>query len=153
MRSATEKQPSAVTDRNTAIPPAAILPPKSKAAVTAKVPVSVILYHLPPFRLNLILEQEPAVANKRKASEIEPQALPEIDSDDERLQIVDQNCDQVRRKIRSFLESGEMKVTEFQKEIGVNSRGFGSFMGQHGKFKGDKSNVYYNAFAFFKKRE
>ncbi|KAA8577044.1 hypothetical protein EYC84_007058 [Monilinia fructicola] len=46
-----------------------------------------------------------------------------------------------------------MKVTEFQKEIGVNSRGFGSFMGQHGKFKGDKSNVYYNAFAFFKKRE
>ncbi|KAA8577043.1 hypothetical protein EYC84_007057 [Monilinia fructicola] len=58
-----------ILDRNTAIPPAAILPPKSKAAVTAKVPVS-----------------EPAVANKRKASEIEPQALPEIDSDDERLQ-------------------------------------------------------------------
>ncbi|QSZ35241.1 hypothetical protein DSL72_008110 [Monilinia vaccinii-corymbosi] len=96
------------------------------------------------------------MANKRKASETEfeeSQALPEVESDDERLHMVDQNCDQIRRKIRSFLEKGEMKVTEFQKNIGVNRGSYGSFMGQTGKYKGDKSNVYYNAFAFFKKRE
>ncbi|KAJ8069573.1 hypothetical protein OCU04_000012 [Sclerotinia nivalis] len=132
-----DKQPLAVADNNIPIPPAAILPPKSKAAAPAKTPAS-----------------KPAAASKRKASEIEePQALPEIDSDDERLRMVDQTCDQVRRKIRSFLETGEMKVTEFQKKIGANSKSYGSFMGQSGKFKGDKSNVYYNAFAFFKKRE
>lgn len=94
------------------------------------------------------------MANKRKASEIEePEALPEIDSDDERLQTIDQNCDQVRRKIRTFLETGEMKIGEFQKKIGVNSKGYSNFMGQNGKTKGAGSNCYYNAFAFFKKRE
>lgn len=50
--------------------------------------------------------------------------------------MVDQNCDQVRRKIRSFLETDEMKVTEFQEKIGANSKSYGSFMGQNGKFKG-----------------
>ncbi|KAF7878798.1 hypothetical protein EAF04_000001 [Stromatinia cepivora] len=135
MTDTTDKQPLAVADSNIPIPPAAILPPKSKAAAPTKTP-------------------KPAAASKRKASEIEePQALLEIDSDDERLRMVDQNCDQVRRKFRSFLETGEMKVTEFQKKIGANSKSYGSFIGQNGKFKGDKSNVYYNAFAFFKKRE
>ncbi|KAB8302168.1 hypothetical protein EYC80_005615 [Monilinia laxa] len=65
----TEKQPSAAADRNMAIRSAVILPPiKSITTVTAKTP-----------------ESKPATASKRKASEIEPQALPEIDSDDERL--------------------------------------------------------------------
>ncbi|PQE30577.1 calcineurin is a calcium-dependent protein [Rutstroemia sp. NJR-2017a WRK4] len=95
-------------------------------------------------------------APKRKASEIDDsqnEPLPEIDSDDERLYRVDLNCDQVRRKIRSFLESGEMKVSEFQRAIGASSRSYTSFMGQNGRDKGSMSDVYPNAFAFFKKRE
>jgi hypothetical protein len=67
--------------------------------------------------------------------------------------MVDLNCDQVRRKIRSFLESGEMKVSEFQRAIGASSRSYTSFMGQNGRDKGSMSDVYPNAFAFFKKRE
>ncbi|TGO50751.1 hypothetical protein BOTNAR_0381g00020 [Botryotinia narcissicola] len=138
MSDAAEKQPLNVADSNIRTPPAPILPPpKSKAKDPVKTPAS-----------------KPPADNKRKASEIEePQDLPEIDSDNERLHIVDQNCDQIRRKIRTFLESGEMKVTEFQKKIGTNSRSYGAFMGQSGKFKGDQSNVYLNAFIFFKKRE
>ncbi|RAL63328.1 hypothetical protein DID88_003753 [Monilinia fructigena] len=116
---------------------------------------SAFLRFFPQSQRPRLLPRPPNLNQLRQtnAKLLRPQALPEIDSDDERLQMVDQNCDQVRRKIRSFLESGEMKVTEFQKKIGVNSRSYGSFMGQNGKSKGDKSNVYYNAFAFFKKRE
>ncbi|KAH8812434.1 hypothetical protein F5884DRAFT_785366 [Xylogone sp. PMI_703] len=66
---------------------------------------------------------------KRKSDAIE------IDSDDDRLSRVTDNCDQVRRKIRAFLNAGEMKVGEFQKALGVSS------------------NAYMQAHIFFKKRE
>jgi hypothetical protein len=46
-----------------------------------------------------------------------------------------------------------MKVGEFQKAIGTNSRSYGAFMGQSGAHKGENSAVYQNAFAFFKHRE
>ena len=46
-----------------------------------------------------------------------------------------------------------MKVGEFQKAIGVNSKGYGMFMGQSGRDKGSGSNTYVEAFKFFKKRE
>jgi len=85
---------------------------------------------------------------KRKADEIN-----EIDSEDDRLQYITDNCDQVRRKIRTFLNSGEMKVTEFQRVLGVNSNAYGRFMGYTGKDKGSASNTYVEAYKFFKKRE
>lgn len=46
-----------------------------------------------------------------------------------------------------------MKVTEFQRAIGASSKTYNNFMGQNGPDKGSGSSVYYNAFAFFKKRE
>ncbi|TAQ84339.1 hypothetical protein B7494_g7342 [Chlorociboria aeruginascens] len=53
---------------------------------------------------------------KRKAANMEePETLPEIDSDDDRLRMVDQNCDQIRRKIRAFITSGEMKSANSRK--------------------------------------
>jgi hypothetical protein len=88
--------------------------------------------------------------NKRKA---EPQPLEETDIDDERLENVTDSCDVVRRKIRNFINAGEMKVGEFQKEIGASSKIYGSFMNQKGPYKGSGSCVYYNAFKFFKRRE
>ncbi|KUJ20829.1 uncharacterized protein LY89DRAFT_579498, partial [Mollisia scopiformis] len=77
----------------------------------------------------------------------------EIDSDDDRLCRVDKNCNQVRTLIRNFLNAGEMKVTEFQRAIGCSANAYTRFMGQNGPDKGSGSDVYYNAFKFFKKRE
>lgn len=59
----------------------------------------------------------------------------------------------ISRKTRTFLDNGEMKVGEFQKEIGVTSRAYSMFMGQNGTYKGSRSSVYSAASAFFKKRE
>lgn len=59
----------------------------------------------------------------------------------------------VRTKIRNFINSGEMKVGEFQKAIGTNSRSYSAFMGQSGANEGANSMVYQNAFVFFKHRE
>lgn len=63
------------------------------------------------------------------------------------------SCDQIRRKIRNLINSGEMKVGEFQRTIGVSSNAYGRFMGQSGRLKGWGCDTYYNAFRFFKKRE
>lgn len=46
-----------------------------------------------------------------------------------------------------------MKVTELQRKLDVNSNAFNRFMGQTGPDKGSASDVYWKAFAFFKKRE
>ncbi|KAF2477042.1 uncharacterized protein BDR25DRAFT_330958 [Lindgomyces ingoldianus] len=63
------------------------------------------------------------------------------------------SCDAVRRKIRAFIDSGEMRVGEFQKAINVTSKSYSDFMGQNGPLKGRGSNVYLNAYQFFRKRE
>ncbi|GFF80386.1 hypothetical protein IFM53868_02846 [Aspergillus udagawae] len=94
---------------------------------------------------------------KRKSTDLDPSNAenipPEIDSDDERLSYIDWNCDQVRRRIRAFIESGEMKIGEFQDAIGVSSRSYLEFLGQNGRDKGSGSSTYINAARFFKKRE
>lgn len=65
----------------------------------------------------------------------------------------DQNCDQIRRKINTFIDNGGMKVGEFQKAISANSKSYYSFMQQRGPYKGANSSVYQNAWTFFKLRE
>ncbi|EAW11971.1 uncharacterized protein ACLA_007300 [Aspergillus clavatus NRRL 1] len=94
---------------------------------------------------------------KRKSTDLDPSntenVLPEIDSDDDRLNHIDWNCDQVRRRIRTFIECKEMKIGEFQNAIGVTSRSYLDFMGQSGRDKGAGSATYINAARFFKKRE
>lgn len=67
--------------------------------------------------------------------------------------IIDQNADQIRRKIPSFIESGAMKVGEFQQAIGVNSKSWSLFMGQSGPQKGMGSTVFEGAWIYFKARE
>ncbi|KAL9093279.1 MAG: hypothetical protein Q9165_004020 [Trypethelium subeluteriae] len=66
---------------------------------------------------------------------------------------MDKNCDQVRRMINTFIEAGGMKVGEFQAAIRVNGNGYSRFMKQSGRDKGAGSSTYYQAWAFFKKRE
>jgi hypothetical protein len=57
------------------------------------------------------------------------------------------------RKIRALIDNNEMKVGEFQKAINVTSTSYSRFMGQNGPYKGSGSDVYWSAWAFFKKRE
>ncbi|KAI9740982.1 MAG: hypothetical protein M1834_002693 [Cirrosporium novae-zelandiae] len=66
---------------------------------------------------------------------------------------IDQSCNQIRSKIRRFLESGEMKVTEFLREIHVNSNSYGRFMKLKGPYAGDGNSTYEAAYIFFKKRK
>ncbi|KAL3418160.1 calcineurin is a calcium-dependent [Phlyctema vagabunda] len=77
----------------------------------------------------------------------------QIDNDDDWLHTLDQNCDQIRRKIHSLLQSGDMKVGEFVRTIGVNSKSYGSFMKLSGPHKGSSNGTYHNASVFFKRRE
>jgi hypothetical protein len=105
---------------------------------------------LPP--VSTILHQTlQAQPTKRKAIEIEDEDGE--DPDEDLAGYVTENCDQIRRKIDLFLGTGEMKVGEFQKAIGVNSKGYSMFMGQTGRDKGSGSNTYYAASKFFKLRE
>ncbi|KAI1370390.1 hypothetical protein F4677DRAFT_438590 [Hypoxylon crocopeplum] len=93
-------------------------------------------------------------SRKRKSDALErPQNIAEVDDNDTRLRRVDETCNQVRRKIKNFLEGGNMKVGEFQKAISVSSSAYRNFMNQSGPHAGSESDTYHNAFAFFKKRE
>ena len=80
-------------------------------------------------------------------------SIPEISSDDERLDYITADCNKIRRQIRTFIESGEMKIGEFQNAIGVSSKSYGAFMKQRGADTGSCSETYYGAARFFKKRE
>ncbi|KAI4704726.1 hypothetical protein J4E89_009603 [Alternaria sp. Ai002NY15] len=66
---------------------------------------------------------------------------------------VTESCDVLRRKIRTLIDNGEMKVGEFQKAVGITPNAYSRFMSQHGKDKGVESSVYPAAYAFFQQRE
>ncbi|KAI1451670.1 hypothetical protein F4805DRAFT_471472 [Annulohypoxylon moriforme] len=91
---------------------------------------------------------------KRKSDAVGgPQYIPEIDDSDPRLHRVDETCNQIRRKIKNFIEGGNMRVGEFQRAINVTSSTYQRFMRQNGMYKGSESATYSRAFAFFKRRE
>ncbi|KAJ1716312.1 hypothetical protein NYO67_1576 [Aspergillus flavus] len=81
-----------------------------------------------------------------------PEEVEEIDDEDPPLDILKWNCTQVRRKIKNFIESKEMKIGEFQEAIGVSSRSYNTFLKMTGE-KGSESNTYFHAHRFFLKRE
>ncbi|OTB09379.1 hypothetical protein M426DRAFT_315938 [Hypoxylon sp. CI-4A] len=93
-------------------------------------------------------------SKKRKSDAVEEhQGVPEIDDDDPRLQIIDEICNQIRKKIKNFIEGGNMKVGEFQNAINVSSGAYQRFMKQSGPGKGSECDTYWKSFVFFKKRE
>ncbi|KAL8691157.1 MAG: hypothetical protein Q9218_003554 [Villophora microphyllina] len=75
------------------------------------------------------------------------------DEDDDENRLITDSCDVVRRKITAFINSGEMKVTEFQRTIGVNSNSYGRFMKLKGPSSGNGNQVYAAAFRFFDDRK
>lgn len=97
---------------------------------------------------------------KRKSDAIEekedlfPEDVAEIDDDDPRLWQSDaETCNAIRKKIRTWIESGAMKIGEFQAAIGVSSKAYSSFMNRNGTWDGDGCDTYVKASTFFKKRE
>ncbi|PVH96827.1 hypothetical protein DM02DRAFT_598529 [Periconia macrospinosa] len=66
---------------------------------------------------------------------------------------IDKNCDQIRRLIRNLIDSGEMKVGEFQRTIGVSSPAYCRFMAQNGPEKGAGCDAYTQSWKYFKRRE
>ncbi|KAI2470195.1 hypothetical protein F4781DRAFT_430611 [Annulohypoxylon bovei var. microspora] len=91
---------------------------------------------------------------KRKSDAVEDRhSIPDVDEGDLRLHRVDETCNQIRRKVRNFIEGGNMKVGEFQKTIGVSSGAYQQFMSQRGTYKGNECETYARASAFFKKCE
>lgn len=103
---------------------------------------------------------KPAASRKRKSDAIEdttheaPQHIPEIDDEDPRLARTDKDtCNLVRRRIRDWIGSGAMKVGEFQKAIGVSSKGYGNFMNRTKTWDGEGCDTFRAAHVFFKRRE
>ncbi|KJX96587.1 hypothetical protein TI39_contig613g00006 [Zymoseptoria brevis] len=81
----------------------------------------------------------------------EPAAV-DVDAIDLDGAIVDASCDQVRKKIRRYLDSGE-KVGEFCDKISVTNHSLNTFLGQNWAMKGAGSKTYMQAWEFFKKHE
>lgn len=73
--------------------------------------------------------------------------------DDDGLPLITESCDAIRRKITAFINSGEMKVTDFQRTLGVNSNSYNRSMKLKGPSAGNSNQVYPAAFRFFDERK
>ncbi|TKA81218.1 hypothetical protein B0A49_00488 [Cryomyces minteri] len=89
--------------------------------------------------------------DKRKSTDAHGVDLDSIDMPN--YMPLDKDCDQIRRMIHTFIDSGEMKVGDFRDAIGVSSTSYTNFLGQEGRSKGMHSETYNRAWEFFKKRE
>ena len=94
-----------------------------------------------------------APSKKRKSDTFENGATDAAASGHESLVDVTEDCNVVRRRIRDLIQSGEMKVGEFQRAIGVSPNAYSTFMKQEGPSAGQRCSTYKQAFAFFKGRE
>jgi hypothetical protein len=94
------------------------------------------------------------VAPDNTQEELFPADVPEIDSEDERLERLDSDtCNTIRRKIRNWIDSGAQKVGEFQRTIDVSGKAYNSFMNRTGTWDGEQTDTFIKAHHFFKRRE
>jgi hypothetical protein len=91
-----------------------------------------------------------AVKQLQPAHEVHAQDYDDSSDDEEHFIF---NCDEVRNKINALLRSGEYKVTQFQKELGINSNSYGRFMSYKGSYAGSDNQTYELAHRFFRKRQ
>ena len=98
----------------------------------------------------------PAAGNKRPIEDISEcdgeDEIDEFDTDNDQL-TYEWTCNEVRTKIRSFLDSGEMKVTEFLKTIHCNPGSYHNFMKLKSPWSGIDNQCMAGAYRFFKRRE
>ncbi|CEI64684.1 hypothetical protein FVEN_g3196 [Fusarium venenatum] len=108
----------------------------------------------PPTKTTNSRKRKSDVSPDNTKEDLFPSDVPEIDSEDERLECLGSDtCNSIRRKIRTWIESGAQKVGEFQKTIGVSSRSYNSFMNRTGTWDGEQTDTFVKAHHFFKRRE
>ncbi len=88
-----------------------------------------------------------------KAQVDNPSADYDDDDDDDGPLIYKWNCNQIRTKINQLIRSGEMKVTEFQRSLSINSNSYGRFMKLQGPLSGCDNQTYHAAHKYFLRRE
>lgn len=59
------------------------------------------------------------------------------------------SCNQIRGKLRKYIENGGAKTTELQRTLGVNSNSWGRFMRYTGSMQGCDNGLYDQATRFF----
>jgi hypothetical protein len=64
-----------------------------------------------------------------------------------------ETCDQIRRKINTFIRSGGMKVNELINTLNISNASYYRFMRQRGRNKGIGSDTFSNALLFFRRGE
>ncbi|KAK4923800.1 hypothetical protein LTR66_016492 [Elasticomyces elasticus] len=84
--------------------------------------------------------------------QIEPSPFKDSEDTDETFEIR-YNCNQIRKKIESYINSKALKVKDFQEHLRITPRAYASFMKQSGPHQGMQSSVYTAAHLFFVKRE
>jgi len=102
-------------------------------------------------------------AAKRPHEEISNDVAPgasdedaEGDTDDEDIMLsenVDENCDELRAKIRAFIQNSGMKIVDFRKQAQITVGSYNNFMKLEGPNAGRMSETYSNARLWFKNRE
>ncbi|WVW83483.1 hypothetical protein I302_105504 [Kwoniella bestiolae CBS 10118] len=136
-------------------------PRKAKAQPPARPPARPPLTEQPPADTNVPAPSSKPTATKGKGKKRDIDSLVEAiddlvsesdDEDDPSLDIIKYSPAQIRNKIRSFINSGEMKVYEFCDAIGVSNNAYQRFMKESGQ-KGQWSDTYPGAHRFFVKRE
>jgi hypothetical protein len=71
------------------------------------------------------------------------------DDEDEPDLVFKWSCNQIRGKLRKYIEHGGAKTTHLQKELGVNNNSWGRFMRYTGTMQGSDNGVYAAATRFF----
>jgi hypothetical protein len=75
----------------------------------------------------------------------------ENDKEEDNGDTVYDDCNQIRRKINTFLRSGRLNQTKLLKFLGVNSNSFHRFMNQKGINGGSGNGMYTAAYDFFER--
>ncbi|KAG8166077.1 hypothetical protein KVR01_004629 [Diaporthe batatas] len=104
----------------------------------------------------------PPASNSRKrksdaSSSSSEEAIAAYKQDLDHIQVdhmaVDRDCTYVRNMIQKVLDRGIFKKGEFCNTIGSSPNSVNRFLAQTGRDGGSGSDVYWNAWAWFKKRE
>ncbi|KAI0882054.1 uncharacterized protein GGS22DRAFT_196211 [Annulohypoxylon maeteangense] len=66
---------------------------------------------------------------------------------------INMTCNQVRGKINKLVDNGIMNKTEFARTIGCTASSLSTFLSKRGSMEGQNSNVYVNAWEWFKQRD
>lgn len=93
----------------------------------------------------------PSFVPMMRKAEIGPDGC-QISKHRKRLNNQQVTCGSIRKRIKEFIETGQMKTYEFQAAIGTNSDTYYTFMKDTGESR-SKSLIYLNAYYFFRHRE